>query len=75
MLWYVCFKAVWHETFTILFCTSKIFSLGVHMVPLGVHLDTQVALKKCPVSNLLQYKNLKIYHESPSTEVNNIAYW
>jgi hypothetical protein len=27
---------------------SKIFSLGVHMVPLGVHLDTQVALKKCP---------------------------
>jgi hypothetical protein len=26
----------------------QILSLGVHMVPLGVHLDTQVALKKCP---------------------------
>jgi hypothetical protein len=27
----------------------QILSLGVHMVPLGAHLDTQVALKKCPV--------------------------
>jgi hypothetical protein len=52
----------------------QILSLGVHMVPLGVHLDTQVALKNAlPTSLSVQFYAFKTFYTKAVDRSRNVA--